>query len=53
MDRDEAGLNHDGISKRLIIKKLKFANCELGRGAYGRVFAVNYNGIKCAARKQL
>ena len=51
MNRYEAGLNGDGIPKRLIIKKLKFTNCELGRGAFGRVFAVNYNGVKCAAKE--
>jgi len=51
MNRDEAGLNRDGIPKHLIIKKLKFVNCELGRGAYGRVFVVDYNGVKCAAKE--
>ena len=53
MDRDEADLDRDGIPKHLIIniKKIKFTNRELGRGAYGRVFAVNYNGIECAAKE--
>ena len=44
MDRD-----HE-VAVRLIITGVKFTNRELGRGTFGRVFAVDYNGITCAAK---
>ena len=30
---------------------VKFTDRELGRGRYGRVFAVDYNGVTCAAKE--
>ena len=41
----------DDVVKHLIITGVKFTDRELGRGAYGRVFAVEYNGITCAAKE--
>ena len=38
MDRDDA-------VKDLIITGVKFTDRELGRGSYGTVFAVDYNGV--------
>ena len=35
----------------MIITGVKFTDRELGRGAYGRVFTVEYNGITCAAKE--
>ena len=40
----------DDDLKDLIITGVKFTDHELGRGAYGRVFAVDYNGVTCAAK---
>jgi len=34
-----------------VITGVKITDRELGRGAYGRVFAVEYNGITCAAKE--
>ena len=39
------------LLKPLIITEVKFTDRELGRGAYGRVFGVDYNGITCAAKE--
>ena len=48
MNRD---LNRDHIN-HLIITGVKITRGpELGRGAYGRVFTVDYNGITCAAKE--
>ena len=44
-------MDGDDAVKHLIITGVKFTDRELGRGAYGRVFAVEYNGITCAARE--
>ena len=44
-------MNGDDAVKHLIITGVKFTDRELGRGAYGRVFAVDYNGITCAAKE--
>ena len=41
----------DDAVKHLIITGVKFTDRELGRGAFGRVFAVEYNGITCAAKE--
>ena len=41
----------DDVVKHLIITGVKLTDRELGRGAYGRVFAVNYNGVTCAAKQ--
>ena len=41
----------DDAVKHLIITGVKFTDRELGRGAFGRVFAVDYNGITCAAKE--
>ena len=43
-------MNRDHIN-HLIITGVKITGPELGRGAYGRVFAVDYNGTKCAAKE--
>ena len=40
-----------GLLKHLIITGVKLTGRELGRGAFGRVFAVDYNGITCAAKE--
>ena len=38
--------------KGLALKGVTKLNCkELGRGAYGRVYAVNYHGTICAAKE--
>ena len=37
--------------KDVTLKKLVILNKELGRGAYGSVFTVKYNGVVCAAKK--
>ena len=44
-------MDGDDVVKHLIITGVKFTDRELGRGAYGRVFAVEYNGITCAAKE--
>ena len=42
----------DDVVKHLIITGVtEFTDRELGRGAYGRVFAVYYNGVTCAAKE--
>ena len=48
MDSDDVV---EDMVKDLIITGVKFTNHELGRGAYGRVFAVDYNGVTCAAKE--
>ena len=37
--------------KDVTLKKLVILNKELGRGAYGSVFTVKYNGVVCAAKQ--
>ena len=44
-------MDGDDAVKHLIIMGVKFTDRELGRGAYGRVFAVYYNGITYAAKE--
>ena len=44
-------MEDDDAVKHLVITDVKFTNRALGRGAYGRVFAVEYNGITCAAKE--
>ena len=44
-------MDGDDVVKHLIITEVKFTDCELGRGAYGRVFVVDYNGLTCAAKQ--
>ena len=41
----------DDVVKHLIITGVKFTDRYLGSGAYGRVFAVEYNGVTCAAKE--
>ena len=35
----------------LLLKDIKETGKEFGVGAYGRVFAVDYNGVVCAAKE--
>ena len=44
-------MDGDDVVKHLIITGVRFTDRELGRGAYGRVFAVEYNGVTCAAKE--
>ena len=44
-------MDGDDVVKHLIITGVKFTDRELGRGAYGRVLAVDYNGVTCAAKE--
>ena len=44
-------MDGDDVVKHLIITGLKFTDRELGHGAYGRVFAVDYNGVTCTAKE--
>ena len=44
-------MDGDDVVKHLIITRVKFSDRELGRGGYGRVFAVDYNGVTCAAKE--
>ena len=44
-------MDGDDAVKILIITGVKFTDRELGGGAYGRVFAVDYNGITCTAKE--
>ena len=44
-------MDGDDVVKHLIITGVKFTDRVLGRGAYGRVFAVEYNGVTCAAKE--
>ena len=41
----------DDVVKHLIITGVKFTDRKLGRGSCGTVFAVNYNGVTCAAKR--
>ena len=41
----------EDVVKHLIITGVKFTDREVGRGTWGRVFAVDYNGITCAAKE--
>ena len=41
----------DDAVKHLIITGVKLTDRELGRGLYGGVFAVDYNGVTCAAKE--
>ena len=44
-------MDGDDVVKHLIITGVKFTDRELGLGSYGRVFAVDYNGVMCAAKE--
>ena len=44
-------MDRDDLVKHLIITGVKFTDRVLGGGAFGRVFAVDYNGITCAAKE--
>ena len=44
-------MDGDDVVEHLIITGVKFTNREIGQGAYGRVFTVEYNGITCAAKQ--
>ena len=44
-------MDGDDAVKHLIITGVKFTDRELGRGAWGKVFAVDYNGVTCAAKE--
>ena len=44
-------MDGDDVVKHLIITGVKFTDRELGQGSYGRVFAVDYNGVTCAAKE--
>ena len=37
--------------KKLTLQGVKNLNQQLGKGAYGRVFTVKYNGVICAAKE--
>ena len=37
--------------KDVTLKGIIPLNCELGRGAYGKVFKVKYGGVVCAAKE--
>ena len=41
------------VVKHLIITGVKFSDRQLGQGAFGKVFAVDYNGVTCAAKEIL
>ena len=41
----------DDVVKRLTITGVKFTRRKLGRGVYGNVFTVDYNGVTCAAKE--
>ena len=44
-------MDDDDVVKHLIITGVKFTDRKLDGGAYGKVFAVDYNGITCAAKQ--
>ena len=44
-------MDGDDVVKHLVITGVKFTDRVLGRGAYGRVFAVDHNGVTCAAKE--
>ena len=44
-------MDGDDVVKHLIITWVKFTDCELGQEAYGRVVAVDYNGVTCTAKE--
>ena len=44
-------MDGDDVVKHLIITGVKFTGREVGRGAYGRVFAVDYNRVTCSAKE--
>ena len=39
------------IEANLILNEVKLTKKEIGRGAYGRVFEVDYEGTLCAAKE--
>ena len=44
-------MDRENVLKDLIITRVKFSDRILGQGAFGKVFAVDYNGIPCAAKE--
>ena len=44
-------MDSDDAVKHLIITGVKFTDRKLGRGRYASIFAVDYNGITCAAKE--
>ena len=44
-------MDGDDVVKHLIITGVKFTGREVGRGAFGAVFTVDYNGVTCAAKE--
>ena len=44
-------MDSDDVVNHLVIKGVKFSDRILGRGAYGTVFAVDYNNTTCAAKE--
>ena len=44
-------MDGDDVVKHLIITGVKFTGRELGRGAFGAVVTVDYNGVTCAAKE--
>ena len=44
-------MDGDDVVKHLIITGVKLTDHELGQGAFGRVVAVDYNGVTCAAKE--
>ena len=44
-------MDGDDVLKHLIITGVKFTDRKLGHGSHGRVFAVGYNGLTCAAKQ--
>ena len=41
----------DGRGRKLILDEVKFTETEIGDGAYGGVFEVEYEGTLCTARE--
>ena len=46
-------MDGDDVVKRLIITGVKSTDHKLGHGIYGKVFTVDYNGVKLAAKEIL
>ena len=44
-------MDGDDVVRHLIITGVKFTDRELDRGAFGRIFVVDYDGVNCAAKE--
>ena len=44
-------MDGNNVAEHSIITGVKPTGRELGQGAYGRVFVVDYNGVTCAAKE--